>query len=211
MNSNVQEIRNRLEQAKGSAKQLEKDFKATHREVKRTQIALNNWKEALEIIKIVGIKTQKELEYHIGNLVSLAISSVFPHENYKFTLEFVERRGQSECDLYLEQDGKVLDPIYGNGGGIVDIACFALRIAALSMLKGKIRPLLILDEPFKHLSDDLQEPAGEMLSKLSNKVGIQIIYISHTQKTIESADTIITTKKEFGKSKAFITYNNKES
>ena len=191
MNSNIKEIRNRLERAKGSAHQLEKEQKTEYRDMRRAEISLKNWKEALEIIKVVGLKTQQELEYHIGNLVTSAITFVFPDEGYEFIVKFMERRNQTECDLYLEKNGNRIDPIHGDGGGLVDITCFALRIVAISMLKGKIRPILLLDEPFKHLSSDLQEKAGAMLSHLSSKIGIQIIYVSHTEKTEASSDLLL--------------------
>jgi DNA repair exonuclease SbcCD ATPase subunit len=45
-----------------------------------------------------------------------------------------------------------------------------------------------LDEPFKNLSKDLQSKAGEILKLLSQKLGIQIIMITHEQELMEIAD-----------------------
>ena len=55
---------------------------------------------------------------------------------------------------------------------------------------------LILDEPFKFLSPNLAEKASDMLSELSNKLGLQIIMVSHAEGINTSADKIFILDKE---------------
>jgi ABC-type lipoprotein export system ATPase subunit len=57
------------------------------------------------------------------------------------------------------------------------------------------RRIIILDEPFRHLSADLQPKASEMMKMLSDKLGIQFIMVSHEEGIIDCADNIITIKK----------------
>ena len=188
MTSELTAIRRTLEQRKGARAQKQKDLKDTRKDLKRQQLQLQQTEKALEISKQVGLKTQQELEYHISNLVSAAISSVFPDNPYKFRVQFVERRGKTECDLRLEREGELIDALASAGGGVVDVTSLALRIAALSMKSGRIRPVLFLDEPFKHLSIDLQDQAEQMLHELASRVGVQIINNSHASTALENTD-----------------------
>jgi DNA repair exonuclease SbcCD ATPase subunit len=188
MTSEIQTIRRTLEQRKGAWNKVKEDLRGSRKERTRQVLRLQQTENALEISKQVGLKTQQELEYHISNLVSAAISSVFPDNPYKFRALFIERRGKTECDLMLERDGELIDALHSAGGGVVDVTTLALRIASLSMKSGRIRPVLLLDEPFKHLSIDLQDRAEQMLHELATKVGIQVICNSHASSAVENTD-----------------------
>jgi DNA repair exonuclease SbcCD ATPase subunit len=50
--------------------------------------------------------------------------------------------------------------------------------------------VIILDEPFRFLSKDLQPRAGEMMNKLCKSLGLQIICVTHSQEIIENSDRI---------------------
>jgi DNA repair exonuclease SbcCD ATPase subunit len=148
--------------------------------------------KAREVINIVAKETQQQLEMRITNIVTMALAAVFP-DPYEFKLVFNERRNQTEADLLLVRDGEELSPVEGAGGGVLDVVSFALRIAVLLM--SNHRRIIILDEPFRHLSADLQPKASEMMKMLSDKLGIQFIMVSHEEGIIDCADNIITIKK----------------
>ena len=154
--------------------------------------------DALAILQHVGRNTQQKLGYRISSLVSLALSAVFS-DPYSLEMEFVQRRNQTECDLWLCRRGKKLKPIDATGGGVIDVASFALRTAIWCL--NKTRPVFWLDEPFKHLSGDLQDKASEMLKMLVKRLGIQIVVISHADDIIQSADKIFRVTIENGISK----------
>lgn len=139
------------------------------------------------IIQEVAEETQSNVEVHISEIVSLALSAVFA-DPYEFKLSFVQRRGRTECDLRLIKDDNEFDPLTASGGGVVDVVSFALRLALWS-LKDR-RDLLILDEPFRFVSVDLQEKCSAMLKELSSRLGVQIIMVSHLPNIITSADTV---------------------
>jgi ABC-type dipeptide/oligopeptide/nickel transport system ATPase subunit len=130
--------------------------------------------------------TQKQLEFHISGLVSTALAAIWD-DPYEFKVEFVQRRGKTEADLYLIRNGIKMNPLHASGGGVVDVVSLALRMAFWSLTR-TTRPLLILDEPFKHLSSDLQGKAADMLKMLSEELNLQILMISHIEKLIETAD-----------------------
>jgi DNA repair exonuclease SbcCD ATPase subunit len=74
--------------------------------------------------------------------------------------------------------------------GAVDVASFALRIASWSMARPRTDNVIILDEPFRFLSENYQERASNMLREVSQKLGIQLIIVTHETVLTTSADRI---------------------
>ena len=167
------------------------------RKLRQSKQQLKRATEALQLIQKAAQETQQQLEYHISNIVTLALTTVFD-ESYGFIARFVIRRNSTECDLLLTKDGQEMSPMDAVGGGVIDIISFALRIAYWSMKPN--RPVFILDEPFRFLSVDLQERASEMIKTISNELGLQIIMVSHLPNIIGSADKIFNVKQIKGKS-----------
>ena len=150
-------------------------------------------KEARILLQLVAKQTQSSLEYHISSLVTSALESVFD-EPYEFKVRFTERRNKTECDLLFIKDGEEIGrPIESSGGGAIDVAALALRIAFWSLNKN--RPVLILDEPTKYVSVEYQEQVSQMLKMLSDKLGIQFIIITHQKPMAEYADKVFTIKQ----------------
>jgi DNA repair exonuclease SbcCD ATPase subunit len=83
----------------------------------------------------------------------------------------------------------------------VDVACFALRLALWNLSQPKLRNTIILDEPFRYLSSNLQDRAASMLKEISSQLGIQIIMISHIEDIIGSADKIFKVEQRNGVSR----------
>ena len=139
------------------------------------------------VVQTVAEQTQKQIEYHISNLVSLALASVFP-DPYVFVLRFVQRRNKTEADLLFIKNGNEGRPLDISGGGPVDVAAYALRPALWSLKP--TRNSFILDEPFKYVSRDLQSKCSEMVHTLGERLSIQHIIISHIPEIIDKADTV---------------------
>lgn len=156
--------------------------------------------QALIIIQTVAKQTQEQLEYKISELVSLALESVFD-EPYKMVLQYETKRNKTEANLLFERNGERFHPLSSAGGGAVDIASFALRVALWSLSIEKTEPTLVLDEPFRFLSRDLLGKAGLMLKEISNKLGLQIIMVSHLEELIDGADKVFQVKQNKGISK----------
>ena len=189
---NLTLIRNKIQKEKGKKEHTESRILEMQTQLKKQKKSLESTEKAKAILIQAAFDTQKELEVHISNIVSAALKTVFD-EPYDFILEFVERRGKTEADLFFVRDEHKLDPFTSAGLGVVDIASCALRIACWGMSRQKYRNVLLLDEPFKHLSSDLQGKASYMLQKLAKDTGIQIIYGSHvsnTQGIIRNADKV---------------------
>jgi len=183
----IQDIRNHLEREKGKRLQVEQGIAKLKESIKENGRELRRNEQAREVIREVGLKTQEQLSFHISDITSLALEAVFD-DPYELVAEFVQRRNKTECDLYFSRDGDRVAPLSASGGGAVDVAAFALRIAAWSMASPKTRNVIILDEPLRFLSEDKQERASMMIKELSDRLGIQFIIITHETTLTEYAD-----------------------
>jgi len=197
------QLRQKLEQAKGRKLQIEKNLKQLKGTLKSSKKSLIRHEQAREIVREVGMKTQQQLQFHISDITSLALESVFS-DPYELSVEFVQRRNKTECDLMFVRDECKVKPLDAAGGGTVDVAAFALRIASWSMLEDASSNTIVLDEPLRYLSVDCQERASQMIKDLSTKLGIQFIIVTHEETLAAYADRVfeVSIKKGISKIKS---------
>lgn len=167
---------------------LEKDLAEEKEEEKKYSSRYENALKARILLQEIATVTQKKVEERISNIVSSALEAVFP-DPYKFILEFVPKRNQTECILHFEKNNERMKPIDSSGGGTVDLASFAMRIAFLTIDR-KSRRLLICDEPFRFVSRNYLPRVSQIMQILSDKYGIQFIIVSHLKELIEDADKV---------------------
>jgi ABC-type cobalamin/Fe3+-siderophores transport system ATPase subunit len=202
----LSDIKMYLSEQEGRRKLFIEEKEKLEKEKNELSGKMDNLLKARSIVQIVAEQTQKKLEYHISNLVSMALASVFP-EPYVFQLRFVQKRNKTEAELIFSKNGNETDDILNTGGGgVADIASIALRISLWSIKK--TRPTLILDEATKFLhSPEYQEKASQMLKEVSEKLGLQIIMVSDQKNILEYADKVIPVINKNGTS---IIENNEE-
>jgi DNA repair exonuclease SbcCD ATPase subunit len=176
--SKVTELRQTIEQKKGQLHKLQQLVATTNKKLILQQRRLRHHEQAREVIREVGLLTQRQLQSQISELTSLALESVFDNP-YQLVVEFVERRNKTECDLYFERDGNNVDPLSSTGGGVVDVAAFALRVASWAMKRDRARNVMLLDEPFSRLKGrEANLKALQMVHQISNDLQLQVIMVS---------------------------------
>lgn len=190
----VSDLRSELDQRRGEQRQTQKNLQETRSRLSDHKESKQRHEEAREVIRKVGLKTQQALAFHVSDITSLALQSVF-EDPYDLIVDFVKRRNKTECDLYFERNGNRLDPMQASGGGAVDVAAFALRVASWSMQRPRTRSVIILDEPMRFLSTGLQPKASDMFRQLSEKLGLQFIIVTHEEELTEQADKIFQVTK----------------
>jgi hypothetical protein len=147
--------------------------------------------EAQRVILAVSQAVQQKAHGRVAGIVGQCLRAVFD-DPYQFDIVFERKRGRTEARLVFKRRGHEVDPTEEGGGGVVDVAAFALRVACLVLTRPAIRPCLILDEPFKHLNGaEYQERAAAILHALAEEMNIQIIlaadddWLKNTGKVIE--------------------------
>jgi ABC-type glutathione transport system ATPase component len=193
-------LRQRVERLKGSRDNTQARRDKTSIEVKELTDRALHISEARELLATVALETQEQLRYHISEIVSLAMDAVLD-DPYELEVDFVPKRGKTECELWFSRDGERVKPMDASGGGAVDVAAFALRVAIWSLRAQRTRPTIVLDEPFRFLSTNLQPRAANMLKELSDKMDLQFVMVTHSLALAEGADKVIQVRMGKGKSK----------
>jgi DNA repair exonuclease SbcCD ATPase subunit len=135
---------------------------------------------AKEVIRQIGAECQETAQAQINTVVTRCLQAVFGSESYQFRLVFELKRGQTEARAVLiDAQGNELDPVQSVGGGILDVVTFGLRLACLALMRPRPAQVLILDEPFRFLSEQYRENVKRLMVELSEELGIQIILVTH--------------------------------
>lgn len=192
MEKSINTYRTQLEQLKGKRNQISSFLTKVTEQLEESNSQLIRLEKAREIIREVGMKTQSQISFHISDITSLALEAIF-NDPYELKVDFIQRRNKTECDLSFERNGMKMDPLASSGGGTVDVAAFALRIASWTMMNPRSRNTIILDEPLRFLSGDNQERASAMIKELSQRLGIQFIIITHESILASYADRVFET------------------
>lgn len=174
----LSKIRSYVDQQKAEYKVLKRQAKSKREELEACGIALQNIARAQEIVQTIARTIQEEVHGQIAAIVTQCLEIVF-EEPYTFKILFEQKRNRTEARLVFERNGLEIDPMSAAGGGVVDVAAFALRLACLVLHKPKLNRVLILDEPFKYVSQEYLPNVCEMLEKLSLEMRVQIIMVTH--------------------------------
>lgn len=174
----AKQFRNKLEQKKGQLFQINSSIDKSESEIFELDKYIEDIERARLIIQNTAKETQNQLTYRISNLITTCLESIFP-DPYEFDLDFVIRRNKTEADMNFVKGEDKFHPMTASGGGVVDLVSFILRPICYSLQNPKSRNAIIYDEPLKFLSKDLLEKANEMIQMLSEKLGLQMIIVTH--------------------------------
>lgn len=153
-----------------------------------------------EIARKAAKLVQDRLATRLSGIVTKALSTVF-EEPIEFIASFVERRGVSECDLYLRIGEHDYDILNGQGGGIADVCSMCLQMAFIMM--SNVSKTLIIDEPARHMDLVAQERFIVVLQELCRELNFTIIMVTHSQAFTEGADKVFKVIKKGGISKVY--------
>ena len=152
--------------------------RATYKIEKEALKKANERFETVQKAQIIAQETaqqvQQQAHLQITGIVNRSLQTIFD-EPYTFKIEFEQKRGRTEAALIFERGEMKLDPLTSSGGGVIDVAAFALRLSCLLLTRPQARKVLILDEPFKNLSANYRPRLQSLIETLSKELGIQII------------------------------------
>lgn len=170
---------------------------AQRRQIEASDTAKTTEEARLLLFKISDVK-RAEVSSRIEALVTKALRSVFGKQHYSFRFLWEEKRGTMTASPVIvtkNEDGEEIttDVVNGHGGGIVDVVAFVLRFVLLR-LTPDLAPLMIVDEPFRHVASEHAAGLGHMLSLLSVKTGFRFLICTHQNKIAALADRIYRTE-----------------
>jgi len=141
---------------------------------------LERTQEAQEILQLISQAVQQKAHERISEVVSSCLSAVFD-DPYEFKIQFERKRGKTEAELRFTRRGLDVDPLTSCGGGMVDVAAFALRVACVMLHRPRLSRVIVLDEPFKFVSAQYRANVRSMMEGLAEDLGIQIVQVTHIE------------------------------
>lgn len=141
----------------------------------------------------------------ISKIVTEAIQSI-KDKNLEFTMSLEVKNNQPILEMMILDKllGQSYDVINSFGGGICDIIAFVLRVSLLAKWTPSLSRVIIADESFKHVSVKDQEKVAEFIKLLCEKLGLQLILVSHSDVITKQAAKVFEVTKEQGISKVEI-------
>jgi len=175
---NLEKYQQSISRLEGQHKAHQTQYDSTVGQLAQLKVAQEAAEKALVLAQTVAQQTQQELEFRISDIVTSSLASVFD-DPYEFKVRFDIKRGKTEAALLFTRDGMEIDPMTASGGGVIDIATFALRIACYLISSPRPAPVMLFDEPSKYLSERYRSSFADLLTNMSSKLGIQFIFVTH--------------------------------
>jgi predicted ATPase len=192
----LNELKRRVAEAAGQRSVYEQQLAAAKKAYIKAMKEKRLCEAAIAIVTAVGETLQQRISIRLSSVASRALQSVFP-DPYRVVVEFAPTaRGTIEAQIQFERNGQRFRPVLPSGqllagGGPVEMAAWGLRVALWGQLKPRPCPIMLMDEPFRFLQEDLQPVAAEVLREISEKAGIQFIIVTHSAGLAEGANCII--------------------
>ena len=159
---------------------------------------VRNQIELLDKVRIflqkLGEVAREEAKRRIEEVVTYALQYVFgPHFSFRIILRGTIVRPEADFFVVTKYgDREIINSPEGSrGGGISDIVSTALRFAMLELEEPEIEGSLLLDEPFKHVSEEYREAARNLLLYMVTASSRQVVIITHDPKLAAAAQKVI--------------------
>ena len=188
-------MRQRINEALTNRRQLMSDLSDSIDSLGQTEVLIQENLEQRDIARKAAGLVQDNLAAKLSGIVTKAISTVF-EEPIEFVVQFVERRGVSECDLSLKIGEDYYDILNEQGGGVADVCSMCLQMAFIMM--SQVNRVLVIDEPARHMDVVAQERFIAVLKQLCQELKFTIIMVTHSQAFSDNADKVFTVTKKGG-------------
>lgn len=188
-------MRQRINEALTNRRQLMSDLSDSIDSLGQTEVLIQENLEQRDIARKAAGLVQDNLAAKLSGIVTKAISTVF-EEPIEFVVQFVERRGVSECDLSLKIGEDYYDILNEQGGGVADVCSMCLQMAFIMM--SQVNRVLVIDEPARHMDVAAQERFIAVLKQLCQELKFTVIMVTHSQAFSDNADKIFTITKKGG-------------
>lgn len=133
--------------------------------------------------------TQEALEFRISTIGTSMLQTIFD-DPYELKVTFEPKGNRMDASITLKRGDEKVDPLSASGGGVVDIVAFSFRVSLWSISHPRPRNTMILDEPFRFVSKDLQPRLANALSEISERLKLQFIIVTHEDTLSMTADRV---------------------
>ena len=137
----------------------------------------------------------------VESLLTEGLQAIFDDLDLSVRTEIEVQRGKVAVDLVTvqkEPDGTIIEgsPTDACGGSVATVQSVLLRIVVLN--RRGLRPLLLLDESLGAVAEHYVPRVGQFLSILSDRMGLDVLAVSHNPALVEAANTAYRIQKKDG-------------
>ncbi len=199
LNSEINKLKSIVDSLEGQEGLLNSQVENLDSEISKLKENKELYAKAIEVLDLVQKSTQESIKLNFESVVTHALQFIMG-DTYSFELEFGRRGSLPEVNFNIKTADlpDYCDPIDTETGGGLDIVALALRVVFLELFQPKIEGPLILDEPFKMLSSNYLNNAGEFLNALATKIKRQIIIVTHHKDLGDTTQHLIKVGEENG-------------
>lgn len=153
-------------------------------------------------LQTLSDQTRQMIVDRISSIVTDALQKV-KDPNLEFKMVLSTDRNQVDVEfVVLDKVTKhEYDIVNSCGGSIADIISFPLRVSLLLKWEPALSRILILDEAAKFVSVVDQEPLGEFVRQVSERLGVQTIFVTHSPVVAGKAHKVFEVSRQGGESK----------
>lgn len=194
INSFIRNIENELIILKNDNKNFQESIDELIKENENRTEDLKYAMEAIDFIEKAANHERSIVKDKVESVISDALKEIYGSE-YSIQFDYSMKRNKTSVDIYLvkhTEDGDIVRKQDGIGGGVSDVISLPLKLLVLMALN-KNDKILIADEPGKHM-DDRVDKFGFFLKSVSEKLGVQIIILTHFASMTEFADSVYEVK-----------------
>lgn len=138
----------------------------------------------------------------VESLLTEGLQAIFDDLDLSVRSEIDIQRGKVAVDLITVQkqaDGMITEGSCTDayGGSVATVESVLLRIVVLN--RRGLRPLLLLDESLAAVAEHYVPRVGKFLAMLSERMGLDVLAVSHNPSLVEAATTSYRINKKDGK------------
>jgi DNA repair exonuclease SbcCD ATPase subunit len=189
LRSRLSRSRTAVEQRKGELARLQLDRDRTSAELVQFLEQQQLFEQVSQLLQQTAEHAREQARANIEGLVGSTLQAIFG-PSYGFRIEMTEKAGRPEAEFYVlsEYQGEMLKtrPQDSRGGGVVDVLSLGLRIAMLETYRPRLQGPMLLDEPAKHVSEEYIQATADLLQRVADSFGRQVIMVTHSTHLAES-------------------------
>jgi hypothetical protein len=181
---------------------LANDLASKEREIIELGAQVEKLTKVLELFRVLMDLLVIKQVRSVESVVTQGLKTIFSDLDLSFEAEVGPKYNKIAVDFFIRQGpkdsltshrGKPLDSF---GGGPSSVASLALRV--LTVLRLKLWPILVLDEALGAVSDEYTDQTGQFLRALSDKIGVDLLLVTHKPAFLDHAHQAYRCAEEVG-------------
>lgn len=190
-NQDIERIKSHIIKKSAERDLLEKQLEEQKSSLEVIASRMDTYQKVIILLQKTSDYARSQMKQTIEYIVTNALQVVFA-QDIRFEVELGTRAGAPTAEFFVvDAAGLRYKPMDARGGGLVDVISTALRLSILELYQPKLEGPVILDEPGKMVSAEYAANFAYFLKEYCQRIGRQVIMITHNSALAEIADKSI--------------------